>query len=129
MLHEVAELMPRRGLVVLISDLFFPTEEVFSGLDHLLFHGHDLVVFQVLDPVEHALPLEGQVRFHDLETGEELTTQADEIRPLYEKAIAGVAERARRGLRGREIDRVLVTTDQPLEQALFEYLTRRSQLF
>ena len=54
-LHEVAELMPRRGLVVLISDLFFPTEDVFSGLDHLLFHGHDLIVFHVLDPLEHAL--------------------------------------------------------------------------
>ena len=51
-LHEVAELMPRRGLVVLISDLFFAPDEVFSGLDHLPFHGHDLLVFHVLDPLE-----------------------------------------------------------------------------
>ena len=68
-----------------------PTEDVFSGLDHLLFHGHDLIVFHVLDPLEHGLSVEGQVRFHDLETGEELTTQTDEIRPLYEKALAGLA--------------------------------------
>ena len=99
-LHEVAELMPRRGLVVLVSDLFFPVEDVFSGLDHLLFHGHDLIIFHVLDPLEHGLGVAGQVRFHDLETGEELTTQTDEIRPLYEQALAGMAARARRRATG-----------------------------
>ncbi len=128
-LHEVAELMPRRGLVVLVSDLFFPTEDVFSGLDHLLFHGHDVVVFHVLDPVENALRVAGQVRFQDLETGEELTTQSDEIRALYESAIARWQGELDDGLQARSVDRVLLTTDRPLEQALFEYLTRRSQLF
>jgi uncharacterized protein (DUF58 family) len=128
-LHEVAELMPRRGLVVVVSDLFFPAEDVFSGLDHLLFHGHDLIVFHVLDPLEHGLSVGGQVRFQDLETGEELTTQTDEIRPLYEKALADWQRELDDGLRGRSVDRVLLTTDRPLEQALFDYLTRRSQLF
>ena len=128
-LHEVAELMPRRGLVVLISDLFFATDDVFSGLDHFRFHGHDLVVFHVLDPVEHRLPLEGQVRFHDLETGEEVTTQVDEIRARYNAAIADWLNELDSGCRGREIDRVTMTTDQPLEQALYQYLTRRSQLY
>lgn len=128
-LHEVAELMPRRGLVVLISDLFFETNDVFSGLDHFLFHGHDLVVFHVLDPVEHHLPLEGQVRFHDLETGEELTTHVEEIRDRYSVAIANWLTDLDAGCRGREIDRVTITTDQPLERALSEYLTRRSQLY
>jgi uncharacterized protein (DUF58 family) len=128
-LHEVAELMPRRGLVVLVSDLFFETEEVFSGLDHLRFHGHDLVVFHVLDPIEHRLPLEGQVRFLDLETGEELTTQVEEIRAGYTGAIAAWETELDAGCRGREIDRVTMTTDTPLERALYEYLTRRSQLY
>jgi uncharacterized protein (DUF58 family) len=128
-LHEVAELMPRRGLVVLISDLFFPTEDIFSGLDHLVFRGHDLIIFHLLDPLENDLSVSGQVRFRDLETGEELTTQTDEIRALYEKALAGWQRELDDGLRGRSVDRVLVTTDRPLEQALFEYLTRRSQLY
>ena len=83
----------------------------------------------MLDPVEHRLPVDGQVRFHDLETGEELTTQIDEIRQLYATAIADWQRELDDGLRGRAIDRVLVTTDRPLEQALFDYLTRRSQLF
>jgi uncharacterized protein (DUF58 family) len=128
-LHEVAELMPRRGLVVLVSDLFFPVEDVFSGLDHLLFRGHDLIIFHLLDPLEHGLGVAGQVRFRDLETGEELTTQTDEIRPLYEKALLAWQRELDLGLRGRSVDRVLLTTDRPLELALFEYLTRRSQLF
>jgi hypothetical protein len=128
-LHEVAELMPRRGLVLLVSDLFFEAEDVFSGLDHFLFHGHDLIIFHVLDPVEHRLPLEGQVRFHDLETGEELTTQVEEIRASYNAAIAAWLTELDAGCRGREIDRVTMITDLPLEQALNAYLTRRSQLY
>jgi len=128
-LHEIAELMPRRGLVVLVSDLFFETEEILSGLDHFRFRGHDLVVFQVLDPVEQRMPLEGQVRFHDLETGEELTTQVDEIRAAYESAIAAWQSELDEGLGVRGIDRVSLTTDLPLEQALFTYLTKRSHLY
>ena len=128
-LHEVAELMPRRGLVVLISDLFFEPEQVFSGLDHIRFHGHDVVVFHVLDPIEHHLPVEGQVRFQDLETGEELTTQVDEIRAAYQAAIAAWQTTLDEGCRAREIDRVTMTTDEPLEKALYDYLTRRAQLY
>jgi uncharacterized protein (DUF58 family) len=128
-LHEVAELMPRRGLVVLVSDLFFDIEDVFSGLDHFRFHGHDLVLFHVLDPIEHHLPLEGQVRFQDLETGEELSTQVEEIRADYSRAIADWERELDSGCQGREIDRVTMTTDRPLERALYEYLTRRSQLY
>jgi len=128
-LHEIAELMPRRGLVVLVSDLFFDTDEIFSGLDHFRFRGHDLVVFQILDPVEQRMPLDGQVRFHDLETGDELTTQVDEIRADYESAIAAWQSELDEGLAVRGIDRVSATTDVPLEQALFTYLTKRSQLY
>jgi uncharacterized protein (DUF58 family) len=128
-LHEVAELMPRRGLVVLVSDLFFETADVFSGLDHFRFHGHDLVVFHVLDPLEHRLPLEGQVRFADLETGDELTTHVDEIRAGYTAAIAAWQTELDSGCRGRAIDRVTITTELPLERALYDYLMKRSQLY
>jgi uncharacterized protein (DUF58 family) len=128
-LHEIAELMPRRGLVVLVSDLFFEPEEVFSGLDHFRFHGHDLLVFHVLDPLEYRLPVLGQIKFHDLETAEELTTHVDEIRAGYNAAIAAWESALDEGCRGRAIDRVTVTTDQALERALYDYLTKRSQLY
>jgi uncharacterized protein (DUF58 family) len=125
-LHEVAALMPRRGLVVLISDLFFPSEEVFSALDHFRFRGHDLLVLQVLDPIERSMPLDGMVRFHDLETGEELLTRADEIRPAYETAVNEWLGELEAGCLGRELDRAVLTTDEPPDRALVEYLGRRS---
>jgi uncharacterized protein (DUF58 family) len=125
-LHEAAALMPRRGLVVLISDLFFEADEVFSALDHFRFRGHDLLVLQILDPVERSMPLEGMVRFHDLETGEELLTRADEIRPAYEAAVEEWLTELDVGCLGREIDRAVLTTDDPPERALVEYLGRRS---
>jgi uncharacterized protein (DUF58 family) len=125
-LHEVAELMPRRGLVVIVSDFFYPADEVFAGLDHFRFQGHDLLLFQVLDPLELTLPVTGQVRFHDLETGEEVVTQAEEIRGAYKAAVAEWFDALDDGCRGREIDRVVLATDEPLDRALYAYLARRA---
>jgi uncharacterized protein (DUF58 family) len=128
-LHEVAELLPRRGLVVLISDLFYAPEAIFSGLDHLLFRGHDVLVFHVLDPLEERLPVEGQVRFHDLETGEELSTHVDDIRSDYQRAIASWFAELERGSTSRGIDLVTLTSDTPLDRALLDYLTRRAAIY
>ena len=126
-LHEAAALMPRRGLVVVISDLLFPADEVFSALDHFRFRGHDVLALQVLDPVERALPMDGLVRFHDLETGEEILTRAGEVGASYRAAVdAWLAELAA-GCLGREIDWAVMTTEAPPDQALFAYLGRRSK--
>jgi uncharacterized protein (DUF58 family) len=125
-LHEAAALMPRRGLIVVISDLLFPSDEVFSALDHFRFRGHDLLVLQVLDPMEMSMPLEGMVRFHDLETGEELLTRADEIRPAYQAAVDEWLGELEAGCLGREIGRAAFNTGEPPDRALVEYLARRS---
>ncbi|HEV3261090.1 MAG TPA: DUF58 domain-containing protein [Gemmataceae bacterium] len=126
-LHEIAELMPRRGLVVLVSDLFYDSHELFAGLDHFRFAGHDVLLLQVLDPLERNLPLAGAIRFHDLETGEELVTQAQDIRPAYEAAIRDWFGELEQGCLTREIERVALTTDEPLAQALYAYLAQRAQ--
>jgi uncharacterized protein (DUF58 family) len=125
-LHEAAALMPRRGLVIVISDFLFPADEVFSALDHFRFRGHDLLVCQVLDPIERAIPLEGMIRFHDLETGEELLTRAEEIAPAYTEAVEAWLGELESGCLGREIDRVVMTTDEPADRALVEYLGSRA---
>ena len=124
MLHEVAELMPRRGLVVLISDLFYAPDEVFSGLDHLRFHGHDLLVFHVLDPLEHgcrwrtgSLPRPGDGRGADHPGGGDPGGLHGGRRLLA--APSSIGDRAAAG-----IDRVALTSDMPLDRALFDYLTR-----
>jgi hypothetical protein len=115
--------------VVLISDLFYAPDEVFSGLDHLRFHGHDLLVFHVLDPIEHRMPIEGTIRFHDLETGAELITYADEVRSAYTAAVAAWFAELDEAARSRGIDRLGLTTDVPLDRALLDYLTKRAAMY
>jgi uncharacterized protein (DUF58 family) len=126
-LHEVAELMPRRGLVVLISDLFYETAELFAALDHFRFQGHEVLIFHVLDPLERRLPAEGSIRFHDLETDEELVTQAQDLQPAYDQAITNWFAELAQGCRTRDIERVVLTSDEPLDRALAEYLGKRAQ--
>jgi uncharacterized protein (DUF58 family) len=128
-LHEVAGLMPRRGLVVLVSDLFYPEDELFSGLDHFRYQGHDILIFQVLDALERRLPVEGAIRFQDLETGAELVTRAEEIRPAYQAAVEDWLTRLDQECRTRALERVTLTTDEPLDQALYNYLARRAHDF
>jgi uncharacterized protein (DUF58 family) len=127
-LHEAAELAPRRGLVAVISDLFYDPEETLSALAHYRSFGHDVIVFHLLSPLERGMSAEGAVRFRDLETNQEIVTQAHEIRAAFTAAIDHWMQTLQRGCTSREIDYVPITTDTPLEQALFEYFVKRSQL-
>lgn len=128
-LHDVAELMPRRGMIILISDLFYETTELFSAVDHLRFQGHEVLTFQILDPMEIRLPPESNVRFHDLETGEKLVTQTENIRVAYERAVEQWLQELDDGFLTRELERVSLTTDEPLDRALSDYLARRAGHF
>lgn len=128
-LHEVAELMPRRGLVTIISDFYFDHEQCLSALGHFRHFGHDVLAFHVLEPVERSMNTEGAVRFRDLETGEEVVTQAHEIRDSFTAAVNQWIDALRRGCLGREIDYHLLETSSPLERALWDYFVRRALLY
>jgi hypothetical protein len=112
-----------------VSDLFYDLNELLSGLDHFRFQGHDVLLFQILDTLERRLPVEGAIRFHDLETGEDLVTQAQDIRPAYQAAIEGWFTELDQACRTRELERVMLTTDEPLAQGLTDYLAKRAQSF
>jgi uncharacterized protein (DUF58 family) len=88
-LHEAAEALGHRSLVVVISDLLQPPAQLARGLQHLQHNRHDVTVFHVLDAAEISLPLHGLVELRDLETAEKLLIQADEIRPRYAQAVQG----------------------------------------
>ena len=128
-LHQAAELARHRGMVVVISDLFDDLTRIMDGFDHLRFMNHEVLLFHIFDPWERDLPLEGNVRFRDLETGEELTTQADGIRESYLEAMGRWRADVERECLNRSIDRVELTTDDRLDQALLDYLVRRSKSF
>lgn len=128
-LHQAAELARHRGLVVIISDLFDDVSDIMKGLDHLRFQNHEVLIFQILDPWERDLPLEGNIRFRDLETGEELTTQAESVRESYQKAIGDWRKSLEKECRNRAVERVELTTDDPLDRALLDYLVQRAKSF
>lgn len=128
-LHEIAELMPRRGLVAIISDLYFDTPELLSALDHFRHFGHDVLVFHVLAPLERKMPVDGAVKLVDVESGEFLETMAHEIRESFTAAVGRWLDELHTGCLARDIDHVNLVTDQPLDVALMDYCVRRGQLF
>jgi uncharacterized protein (DUF58 family) len=88
-LHEAAEVLGQRSLVIVISDLLQPPAQLARGLQHLQHNRHDVTVFHVLDAAEISLPMHGLIELRDLETAEKLLIQADEIRPRYAQAVQG----------------------------------------
>jgi uncharacterized protein (DUF58 family) len=128
-LHQAAELTGRRGLAVILGDLFGDPDAVVGGLDHLRYRNHEVVAFHVLDPYERDLSVDGHVRFRDLETGEALTTQAEGVRAAYRKAVAGWLDALETECRKRAIDRVELTTRDPPDRALLDYLAKRARTF
>jgi uncharacterized protein (DUF58 family) len=126
-LHQLAESLTKRGMVVLISDLLDDPDAVIRGLKHFQFRGTDVIVFHVLDPDEIEFPFDRATRFEDLETDEEVMAVPAAVRGHYLKAIGGLIERYKRDLGASGIDYELVTTKQPLELALLSYLSTRSR--
>ena len=97
-LHQLAESLTKRGMVVLISDLLDDPERVIRGLKHFQFRGTDVIVFHVLDPDEIEFPFERATRFEDLETSEEVMAVPGVVREHYLAAIGALIERYRREL-------------------------------
>lgn len=126
-LPQAAELCKHRGIVVILSDLFDDLDAIMKGIERLRFQKHEVVLFNLWDPWERDLPLEGHCKFHDLETGEILTTQADGVRDAYLAEVQKWRDELESQCRNRAVDRVELTTDDGLEQALLDYLVRRAR--
>ncbi len=126
-LHHVADLIAKRGMVVLISDLLDEPDRVIRGLRHFQYRGNDVIVFHVLHPHEIEFPFDRPTRFEDLETGAEVAAVPSAVRDFYKKEVAGLIDRYRRELGAAGIDYQLVTTAEPLEMALLAYLSTRAR--
>lgn len=126
-LHQLAEALAKRSLVVLISDLLDDPAPVVKGLRHLKFRGTDVVVFQLLDPNELTFPFKGAATFTDIETAEEVVADPARARKEYLRELAGLTLTYDRELRGAGIDYVQLDTSQPLDFALLAYLSARSR--
>lgn len=128
-LHEISELVPRRGLKVLISDFYYDADELEKAIGHFRHFGHELLLFHVLTPLEHHMPVSGPIRFKDMETGEEIVTHAEQIRDDFVATITAWQNDLQRLCALHEIDYVPITTDTSLPDALREYFRKRSELY
>ena len=127
-LHEFARRMPRRGMVMLFSDLFDHVDEFLLGLEHLRFRGHNVTVFHILDPYELEFPFNGTWKFKGLELEPEISTQPKRIREAYMKELRQFIKRIRTACERSHVDYVLVNTGKPINSVLTGYLVRRAHM-
>jgi uncharacterized protein (DUF58 family) len=127
-LHELAERIKRRGLIVLFSDLMDRPSDVLAGLQHFRHNHHEVVVFHILDPDELEFPYTDSATFVDMESGERLTTEPWEIARRYRERLAAWTAQYRVRCRDHRIDYVPLDTRTPFDQALLAYLEKRARL-
>src|SRR5436305_3158492 len=124
-LHEIASRAVQRGLLMLFSDLFDDVPAILSGLQHLRYDRHEVVVFHVLDAAELDFPFEDPTLFRGLELPAELLTDPRGLRQGYLEQLQSFQESVARGCRAMNVDFVPLRTDQPLGTALAKYLIHR----
>lgn len=124
-LHSLAERLTRRGLVVIISDLFDDVASIMQALRHFRHHRHDVLVMQVLDPREVDFAFRNSAVFKDMETGTELPTHPLQLQRSYSNAVEEFCTEIKRGCRAQNVDYVRITTDKPFDVALTEYIVKR----
>jgi len=125
-LDRVAELArQRRSLVVIVSDLFDSSPDSLRILRRLRARRHDVALFHALDPHELALPFRGLTRFESLEDDRHMLVDPDAIRRLYRRELHRFLARVRRACVTGGVDHHLVSTAQPLERTLIDFLTPR----
>jgi len=127
-LRSLAETLPRRGLVVVVSDLLGDRDGVFKGLQMLRKQGHDLVLLHVLDDDELDFPFDGPTRFEGLEIPDHIACNPRALRAGYLAALEDFLADVRRQAAAARCDYSLVRTREPLDAALVKFLTRRARM-
>ena len=127
-LHQVADRIKRRGLVIVISDLLDDPSEVITALKHFRHKKNEVIVMHVLDPMERSFGFGSPALFEDLETGDKMSTQPWLIQTAYKKAMAGFLDRYKKECRENHIDYVVLDTTTPFDVALTHYLSKRERM-
>lgn len=127
-LHTLAERHRKRGIQVIISDFFGDIDSILEGLQHFKFRGHDVILFQIVDPAEMSFSYSDFVEFKDLETGKVMLVDAAQARDSYLEKFNEHQETLRKESSLLNIDLTTLTTDQPLDFALFNYLAARARM-
>ena len=128
-LSESAEKLKRKGLVVIISDFFDDINSILKALKHFSYKKNEVIVFQILDPMEKTFSFGKDAIFKDLETGDELTTQPYQIQKAYREAMKEFTTRIKNECLNSNIDYNLIETSDPYDKALLRYIQKREKLY
>ncbi len=124
-LHELAGRLRRRGVVIILSDMFDSLDETLAGLKHFRHRRHDLIVGQVLDAAEIEFPFQRQTMFKGLEHAGRVNTDPRSLRRAYLAEFDSFRKHLQSACHSRQIDYQLLRTDQPFHQTLAHYLNVR----
>ena len=124
--RRVAELVHKRGLIVLISDLLAPVDELGRNLGRLTAAGHEVVIFQVLDPKELSFSFDHAMLFEDVESRKEFYLDPETVRSEYQRRLQDHTDAVENICRRLGFAFHRLSTDQSLELALFDFLKSRS---
>jgi len=124
-IHDLAEMVRRRGVWILLSDLYDDEAALVEALRHLRFRGHEVILFHLLDHQEIEFEFDELADFLDLETGEKIQVHGPSMRDGYRKRMQEFIEGYREACNSYQIDYILVDTRQPFAEVLARYLTRR----
>ncbi|MSR07780.1 MAG: DUF58 domain-containing protein [Gemmatimonadetes bacterium] len=127
-LSRVAESFRRPSILALISDLYEDPAEVVSAVNLLRAKGNDLIVFQIMDPSELTFPFDRPANFEDLESGERIPLVPDQLREQYHELMSAHLKQLKQRFTDNQIDYALFDTSQPLDYALFHFLSNRERM-
>ena len=127
-LHKMAEHFGRRGLLILISDLYEEPDAVIEAIGPLRFRGNDIAVFHLLDPAELDFSFREPSAFEDLESGEQIPIVPDALAAQYKVLVQAHIDALRERFSANRIDYTMLNTAMPLDHALFSYLSTRERL-
>jgi uncharacterized protein (DUF58 family) len=127
LLHELAERIRQRALVIIISDLFVDPTELRGTFEHFRFRKHDLAAFHLLDPLEIDFKFHRPMRFLDMEGGTAVFAEPNEIADRYHKSLGRYLDGIKQATIETAVDYRRVTIDSDYEQALVSFLIGRSR--
>ena len=126
--EQLAETFPRRGMIILISDLFAPREQITKALQAFSVRGHDLVVFHVLDETETSFPFEGNTLFKGLEDHPEVNTDPRQLRETYLEVFQEYLREVERICSQMGVDYHRTHTGEPLDAAIISMIAARTRV-
>jgi uncharacterized protein (DUF58 family) len=125
-LDQLAEKLHHRSLIVLVSDFFDDLDNIKKGLRHLRYKKHEVMAFQILDPMEIEFPFEDTTLFKGLEEAGELLTEPRALREGYLEQLRIHTEELQRLCRGMHVDFQRMNSGESLDVALSGFLATRA---